>query len=110
MSSLDREDSIVEMSHQRKISVDRVPEEEPMPVVVAAAPVVPAKPTMVPEPVTTTVATAPSQALSRVTPVSGDSQALVAAREKSTPEKVSFEAVLNNSKQFQAIHKSFKQC
>ncbi|EDS27692.1 conserved hypothetical protein [Culex quinquefasciatus] len=92
VSSLDREDSIVEMSHQRKISVDRVPEEEPMPVVAAAAaaaPVVPAKPTaVVPEPVTTTVATAPSQALSRVTPVSGDSQALVAAREKSTPEKV----------------------
>ncbi|KAL9696075.1 hypothetical protein quinque_015360 [Culex quinquefasciatus] len=91
VSSLDREDSIVEMSHQRKISVDRVPEEEPMPVVAAAAataPLVPAKPTVVPEPVTTTVATAPSQALSRVTPVSGDSQALVAAREKSTPEKV----------------------
>ncbi|XP_039429977.1 protein lap4 isoform X11 [Culex pipiens pallens] len=91
VSSLDREDSIVEMSHQRKISVDRVPEEEPMPVVAAvaaAAPVVPAKPTVVPEPVTTTVAAAPSQALSRVTPVSGDSQALVAAREKSTPEKV----------------------
>ncbi|XP_038117305.1 protein lap4 isoform X4 [Culex quinquefasciatus] len=91
VSSLDREDSIVEMSHQRKISVDRVPEEEPMPVVAtaaAAAPMVPAKPTVVPEPVTTTVAAAPSQALSRVTPVSGDSQALVAAREKSTPEKV----------------------
>ncbi|KAL1402198.1 hypothetical protein pipiens_006196 [Culex pipiens pipiens] len=73
VSSLDREDSIVEMSHQRKISVDRVPEEEPMPVVAAAPPLRWYR---------------PNRQQCRVTPVSGDSQALVAAREKSTPEKV----------------------
>nr|XP_029711878.1 protein lap4-like isoform X16 [Aedes albopictus] len=109
VSSLDRDDSIVAAEpphhhHQRNVSVDRVPEEEdtvPAAATVAPAPVAvpqhPPQPQVTqpvaahPPPPTTTVATVAPQhqgVSSRVTAPSADSQALVSAREKSTPEKV----------------------
>nr|XP_029710611.1 protein lap4-like isoform X3 [Aedes albopictus] len=110
VSSLDRDDSIVAAEpphhhHQRNVSVDRVPEEEDtVPAAAAVAPAPVAVPQHPPQPVahpvahpahppppTTTVATVAPQhqgVSSRVTAPSADSQALVSAREKSTPEKV----------------------
>ncbi|XP_055525254.1 protein scribble homolog isoform X12 [Wyeomyia smithii] len=90
VSSLDREDSIIETQH--KISVDRVPEEE-VPVTPPAVETVTAASVPQPQQPPSTVATLPvltssQHALNRVAPPSAESQALVSTREKSTPEKV----------------------
>ncbi|EAT46472.1 AAEL002340-PA, partial [Aedes aegypti] len=90
VSSLDRDDSIIAAEPQRKVSVDRVPEEEDTVPAVAPTPTPAAipQPVVQPPPPTTTVATVAPQGVSRVAAPSTDSQALVSAREKSTPEKV----------------------
>ncbi|XP_062539905.1 protein lap4 isoform X4 [Armigeres subalbatus] len=92
VSSLDREDSVIAAEPQRRVSVDRVPEEEDfVPAEVTAPVAVPQQqqnqqpPT---QPPTTTVATVNPPSVNRVAAPSADSQALVSAREKSTPEKV----------------------
>ncbi|XP_055616759.1 protein lap4-like isoform X10 [Toxorhynchites rutilus septentrionalis] len=90
VSSLDRDDSIIAADPLRKISVDRVPEEEDVTYTPQATEPVSAVPQHRPHPSAVAAATVavPQSQNNRFTPVVEQSQALMSTREKSTPEKV----------------------
>ncbi|XP_065077368.1 protein lap4 isoform X2 [Ochlerotatus camptorhynchus] len=88
VSSLDRDDSIIAAEPLRKVSVDRVPDQRDTFAADVAPVAIPQQAQPPTQPPTTTVATVSPQTLSRVAAPNADSQALVSARAKSTPEKV----------------------